>query len=231
MKTYPYPQDQIMEYLQEAADNGEVIQLTYYGGTRPGEARSVVPTTVYKTRFHGICIDSNIEKTYLYEKCYFPKMFGVQKRNALADTPSRFAGSSKRFDTFSESDSNAREIRRLEDLKRSKEKLEKSKKELADSVGELKESWNDLAHIVKTRGGTRPIRQTAQEPLTTEEKPSISQRGWFIFVWYVVFFPVGVTLTLVNPRYSKQKKAVIVLLFVAFLCVIWSMPQPQTPPA
>ena len=80
MKTYPYPQDQIMEYLQEAADNGEVIQLTYYGGTRPGEARSVVPTTVYKTRFHGICIDSNIEKTYLYEKCYFPKMFGVQKR-------------------------------------------------------------------------------------------------------------------------------------------------------
>jgi hypothetical protein len=36
-----------MEYLQEAADNGEVIQLTYYGGTRPGEARSVVPTTVY----------------------------------------------------------------------------------------------------------------------------------------------------------------------------------------
>ena len=46
MKTYPYPQDQIMEYLQEAADNGEVIQLTYYGGTRPGEARSVVPTTV-----------------------------------------------------------------------------------------------------------------------------------------------------------------------------------------
>ena len=28
MKTYPYPQDQIMEYLQEAADNGEVIQLT-----------------------------------------------------------------------------------------------------------------------------------------------------------------------------------------------------------
>ena len=29
MKTYPYPQDQIMEYLQEAADNGEVIQLTY----------------------------------------------------------------------------------------------------------------------------------------------------------------------------------------------------------
>lgn len=62
MKTYPYPQDQIMEYLQEAADNGEVIQLTYYGGTRPGEARSVVPTTVYKTRFHGICIDSNIEK-------------------------------------------------------------------------------------------------------------------------------------------------------------------------
>ena len=83
MKTYPYPQDQIMEYLQEAADNGEVIQLTYYGGTRPGETRSVVPTTVYKTRFHGICIDSNIEKTYLYEKCYFPKMFGVQKRNAL----------------------------------------------------------------------------------------------------------------------------------------------------
>ena len=151
MKTYPYPQDQIMEYLQEAADNGEVIQLTYYGGTRPGEARSVVPTTVYKTRFHGICIDSNIEKTYLYEKCYFPKMFGVQKRNALADTPSRFAGSSKRFDTFSESDSNAREIRRLEDLKRSKEKLEKSKKELADSVGELKESWNDLAHIVKPK--------------------------------------------------------------------------------
>ena len=119
----------------------------------------------------------------------------------------------------------------MEDLKRSKEKLEKSKKELADSVGELKESWNDLAHIVKTRGGTRPIRQTAQEPLTTEEKPSISQRGWFILVWYVVFFPVGVTLTLVNPRYSKQKKAVIVLLFVAFLCVIWSMPQPQTPPA
>lgn len=48
MKTYPYPQDQIMEYLQEAADNGEVIQLTYYGGTRPGETRSVVPTTVYK---------------------------------------------------------------------------------------------------------------------------------------------------------------------------------------
>lgn len=98
-------------------------------------------------------------------------------------------------------------------------------------LAEGEESWNDLAHIVKTRGGTKPIRQTAQEPLTTEEKPSISQRGWFILVWYVVFFPVGVTLTLVNPRYSKQKKAVIVLLFVAFLCVIWSMPQPQTPPA
>lgn len=231
MKTYTYPQEQFMEYLQEAADNGEVIQLTYYGGTHPGDTRPVVPITVLKTRFHGLCIQTGIEKTYLYEKCYFPQMFGVLKRNALADTPSRFAESSKRFDSFSESDSNAREIRRLEDLKRSKEELEKSKKELADSVGEFKESWNDLVHVFKTRGGTRPIRQTAQESLTTEEKPSISQRGWFIFVWYVVFFPVGVTLTLVNQRYSKQKKAVIVLLFAAFLCVILSTPQPQTPPA
>lgn len=231
MTTYTYPQAQIMEYLQEAADDGEVIQLTYYGGTHPGDTRPVVPITVLKTRFHGLCIQTGIEKTYLYEKCYFPQMFGVQKRNALLGTPSRFAESSKRFDGFSKSVSDAREIRRLEDLQRSKEELEKSKNELADSVAELKESWTELTDIVKSRGGTKPINQTAQELQTTDEKPSIGQRGWFIFVWYVIFFPVGVTLTLVNPRYSKQKKAVIVLLFAAFLCVILSMPQPQTPPA
>lgn len=109
---YSFPQEQIMEYLQEAAENGEVIPLTYYGGSHPGETRSVVPTTVYKTRFHGICMDSGKEKTYLYEKCYFPQLCGMQKRNSFSEyschtgisnfsTKSKFAESSRRFSEIS----------------------------------------------------------------------------------------------------------------------------------
>lgn len=85
MKTYSYPRDQFMAFLQEAADNGEVIQLTYYGGTHPGDTRPVAPTTVYKTRFRGLCIQTGIEKIYLYEKCYFPQLSGEQKRNSSHD--------------------------------------------------------------------------------------------------------------------------------------------------
>lgn len=89
MKTYSYPRDQFMAFLQEAADNGEVIQLTYYGGTHPGDTRPVAPTTVYKTRFRGLCIQTGIEKIYLYEKCYFPQLSGEGMRTFFW-TKSRF---------------------------------------------------------------------------------------------------------------------------------------------
>lgn len=199
--------DQIIEYLKQAADAGEVIPLTYYGGTHPGTTREVVPTNIFKTRFHGIHVDTGIEKTYLYEKCYFPSLFGSQSCNELVTpapissfSPSGFAESSKRFSKIT------------------KDAVD-DKKENDDAYG-----FRNEFKVENVRGDTKPVlQQSVFNSSTKEKKPSISQRGWFIFLWFVFCFPAGITLTLVNPNYSKKKKFIIVFLFVIFVCLLSSI--------
>jgi hypothetical protein len=82
---------QMIDYLE--SNIGRPVQLVYYGGTHPGDARPVKPTRVLQSRFYGICLKTGIEKTYLYEKCYFPAIHGPVSKHETSkedDTDSEY---------------------------------------------------------------------------------------------------------------------------------------------
>lgn len=60
--------DDMKNFLKSVAGTGEIISLAYAGGSRPGEAREVIPVACSESTLDAIDPRSNIKKQYKFDK-------------------------------------------------------------------------------------------------------------------------------------------------------------------
>lgn len=78
----------IVELLQTAAGSGEVVTIAYNGGSRPGQARQVVPTSVSNQDLVAVEPGSRINKHYKLDRIAWVELSSGQRAlNAEAEPP------------------------------------------------------------------------------------------------------------------------------------------------
>lgn len=60
--------DKVQE-LKLAMNSGEIVKVSYYGGSQPGAIREIVPLSFFgKNKIKALCIRTNTKKTFFIEK-------------------------------------------------------------------------------------------------------------------------------------------------------------------
>ncbi len=82
----------IKEYLLEKIDTGEVIEIIYNGGSKPGTLREICPVNFVEDKLSAIDIETEVRKTYILSKIRIPN----QNLTYSTESPARKEKSKKR---------------------------------------------------------------------------------------------------------------------------------------
>lgn len=77
----------VTELLRSVAESGEIVTLVYNAGTRPGQARTLVPVSVSDNELVAVELGSNINKTYKLDRIAVALSNGLGGTNDQAVPP------------------------------------------------------------------------------------------------------------------------------------------------
>lgn len=64
---------EIKTLMEEAKENGEVLTISYAGGSQPGKSRQIIPLQVYDDKIRARCYTTNAVKTFMLSKISIEK--------------------------------------------------------------------------------------------------------------------------------------------------------------
>lgn len=63
---------EVFQKLSEKVGSGEIIDIVYLGGSRPGAVRKVVVQSVTKSRLRAVDVANHVPKTFMLDKVVYP---------------------------------------------------------------------------------------------------------------------------------------------------------------
>jgi len=95
-----YAYDPTIARLLEAAEDGELIEIIYFGGSSPGSSRWISPRKLFKVAGYGVYVEAYCEnrkevRTFLTEKISFAHKHDPQRSLASAGMPTDSSSSSQ----------------------------------------------------------------------------------------------------------------------------------------